>query len=187
MISPHRQFAQKPVTFKNIPSGDSSPRQLAQSTAWSNGRRLCKGTVDILKVAMRKNVSFSIHWIISYGKWITISMYNVDGLFYTPEGNTLYWRQTWAVHPLSWGRHLEPSPSRIYFFSVFTPSCWYELSFSYYYLDGQAILQVQHARLANVFQLCTGLAHLGNKVVKKQAKINPKRYYDVGWTSVTNK
>ena len=90
MISPHRQFALKPVTFKNIPSGDSSPRQLAQSTAWSNGRRLCKGTVDILKVAMRKNVSFSIHRIISYGKWITISMYNVDGLFYTPEGNTLY-------------------------------------------------------------------------------------------------
>ena len=45
-----------PMNFKISP-----PRQLAQSTAWPNGRRLCKGTVDILKVAMRKNVSFSIH------------------------------------------------------------------------------------------------------------------------------
>ena len=52
------------MTFKNIPSGDSSPRQLAQSTARSNGRRLCKGTVDILKVAMRKNVSFIIHELL---------------------------------------------------------------------------------------------------------------------------
>ena len=166
------------MSYRYIEQG-YSPRQLAQSTAWSNGRRLCKGTVDILKVAMRKNVSFNelqntftllMVWSTHLKVILSIDVRLGQFILYLEGGVSNLHQAEFTSFP---------------FLRLLVDM--YELLFSYHYLDGQAILQVQHARLANVFQLCTGLAHLGYKVVKKQGKLNHKRNHVLGWTSVTDK